>query len=141
MFLQIQHCPQSHQNGLKMTPKWTQRGTKKRPWTQIGATVTSLRPQCDLEIGSRNLEVASCNLTLPLQELKVGSKPSKNVSNCPKGSKKQPRDTQMSRNHSNSRKRSMVISILKFGLTLRCQKNKNYKNNNMQQSLHYENKL
>ena len=107
-----------------MTSKWTQNGIKQRLGTQVGAIVNSLRPQCDLEIGSRNLEVASCNLTLPLQELKVGSKPSKNVSNCPKGPKKQPRDTQMSRNHSNSRKRSMVILILKFGLTLRCQKNK-----------------
>ena len=41
-----------------MTPKWTQNGAKKRLWTQIGAIVTSLRPQCDLEIGSGTLEVA-----------------------------------------------------------------------------------
>ena len=132
-FSKIHHCPQSHQNELKMISKGTQNGAKKRLWSHIGAIVTSLSSQRDLEIGSRNLEVASCNLTLPLQELKVGSKPSKNVSNCPKGSKKQPRDTQMSRNHSNSKKRSMVILILKFGLTLMYQRNDKNQNDKIQQ--------
>ena len=48
-----------------MTPKWTQDAAKTRPWTQIGAIVTSLCPQCGLEIVSRNLEIAKCKLALP----------------------------------------------------------------------------
>ena len=56
-FSKIHVLPQSHQNEVKMTPKWTQNGAKQRLWTQIGAIMTSLRPQYDLEIGSRNLEI------------------------------------------------------------------------------------
>ena len=58
-FSKIHVPPQSHQNEPKMTPKWTQNGAKQRLWTQIGATMPSLRPQSDLGIASRNLEVAN----------------------------------------------------------------------------------
>ena len=71
-----------------MTPKWTQNGAKKRLWTQIGATMTLLGSQCDLEIGSRDLEVASCDLTLLHRELKA-SKPSKKVFQLPQETPKE----------------------------------------------------
>ena len=92
-FSKIHVFPRSHQNEFKMTPKWSQNGAKQRLWTQIGAIMTSLKPQRDLEIGSRNLEIASCNRTLLLWKLKVASKSSKKVSNCSKKLKKQTRDT------------------------------------------------
>jgi hypothetical protein len=33
-FSKVHDCPQSHRNCVKMPPKWTQHGVKKRLWTQ-----------------------------------------------------------------------------------------------------------
>ena len=76
-----------------MTPKWTQHEAKKRLWTQIGAIVTSLSTQHDLEVGSRNLESAARDLTLLPWKLKAGSKPSKKVFQLPQEPQKQAWDT------------------------------------------------
>ena len=85
---------------IKMTSKWTPNGLQMDPktylWTQIGAIMTSLRSQCDLEMVSRNLEVASCNLTLLSWEPKVGSKPSRETPKQPRRTQKRPQGKEIS---------------------------------------------
>ena len=97
-----------------MPPKWTQNGAKKRPWTHFGAKVISFRTQCDLEVGSRDLETARCDLTLLPQEPKVGLKHAKEAS---KRSKRPPNQPFSTKDCQTMIKMLMGIQILKFGLT------------------------
>ena len=99
--------------------------------------MTSLRPQCDLEIGSRNLKNVSCNLTLLLQKLKVASKPSEKVSSCPRRLKKQPRDTKKVKKSVKLKKAFYGIFYIEMWLTLRYQRNEKNENHKIQQYMHY----